>query len=120
VPAVVGHIGYTKADLGIGDPGYREFLAMLRDGIGWVKLTGPYRISSREALPYDDVKPFAEAVVSAAPDRVVWGSDWPHVLHYRTMPDDGALFDALADWVPDTDLRQQILVHNPARLYGFV
>jgi 2-pyrone-4,6-dicarboxylate lactonase len=119
VPAVVGHVGYTKTEAGIDHPGYQEFLALLGDGNLWVKLTGPYRISSRERPPYDDVIPFARAVVDAAPDRIVWGSDWPHVLLYKTMPNDADLIDCLAEWVPDSATRHRILVDNPARLYGF-
>lgn len=119
VPVSVGHLGYAKAPVRVDHPGYREFLALLRDGHCWVKLTGPYRISGREAFPYDDVQPFAEAIVAAAPERVIWGSDWPHVIHYRSMPNDGDLLDALAQWVPDEAVRNRILVDNPARLYGF-
>jgi 2-pyrone-4,6-dicarboxylate lactonase len=119
VPVSVGHVGYTKAVKGIRDPGYQEFLALLRDGLCWVKLTGPYRISARDAFPYDDVVDFVHAVVEAAPDRTVWGSDWPHVIHYRQMPNDGDLFDSLLTWVPDAAIRQRILVDNPAKLYGF-
>ena len=120
VPMSVGHIGYTKAaDGGAKHPGFQEFLAMLRDGHFWVKLTGPYRISACEAYPYSDVDDMAKSVVAAAPDRVVWGSDWPHVMTARKMPNDGDLIDALAAWVPDPALRKRILVDNPARLYGF-
>lgn len=119
VPVSVGHVGYTRTTAGIDHPGYRKFLELLRDGNCWVKLTGPYRISAREAFPYDDVEPFAKAVVAAAPDRVLWGSDWPHVLHYKRMPNDGDLLDSLAEWVPDAARRKKILVDNPAELYGF-
>jgi predicted TIM-barrel fold metal-dependent hydrolase len=119
VPVSVGHIGYTKVKKGLDDPGYREFLAILRDGFGWVKLSGPFRISSEEALPYSDTAPFAAAVVAAAPDRVLWGSDWPHVMQRGPMPNDGKLLDLLQDWVPDAAQRTRILVDNPARLYGF-
>ncbi len=119
VPMSVGHIGYTKAAIGgLYHPGFQDFLAMLRDGFLWVKLTGPYRISAR-SFPYDDVTAMAKAVIAAAPDRIVWGSDWPHVMVASTMPNDGDLLDALADWAPDPVLRHRILVDNPARLYGF-
>jgi 2-pyrone-4,6-dicarboxylate lactonase len=117
VPAIVGHVGYTKASAGLDHPGYRDFLSMLRDGYGWVKLTAPYRISTQKALPYDDVVPFVRAVVEAAPDRVVWGSDWPHVMLTNPMPNDGDLVDLLAAWLPDAELRRRILVENPQRLY---
>jgi predicted TIM-barrel fold metal-dependent hydrolase len=120
VPMSVGHIGYTKAaDGGAQHPGFQDFLAILRDGHFWVKLTGPYRISARERPPYSDVDGIAKAVVAAAPDRVLWGSDWPHVMVAREMPNDGDLIDALAAWMPDAELRKRILVDNPARLYGF-
>lgn len=119
VPVSVGHIGYTKAPAGVDHPGYRDFLAMLRDGHFWVKLTGPYRISARDNGPYDDVVQKAQAVIAAAPDRVVWGSDWPHVVHFRGMPNDGDLLNALKAWAPDETVRRRILVDNPARLYGF-
>jgi 2-pyrone-4,6-dicarboxylate lactonase len=117
VPVIVGHVGYTRVTAGLDHPGYRDFLALLRDGYGWVKLTAPYRISARQQLPYDDVTPFVRAVVEAAPDRVVWGSDWPHVMLTHPMPNDGDLADLLATWVPDAALRRRILVTNPARLY---
>jgi predicted TIM-barrel fold metal-dependent hydrolase len=120
VPMSVGHIGYTKiAAGGLGHPGFQNFLAMLRDGQFWVKLTGPYRISMRSKFPYDDVAGMANAVIAAAPGRVVWGSDWPHVMVTSEMPNDGDLLDELAGWAPDPVLRHQILVDNPARLYGF-
>ena len=120
VPLSVGHIGYTKvASGGLNHPGYQEFLALLRDGYFWVKLTGPSRLSAHESFPYPDVTTMAQAAIQAAPDRVVWGSDWPHVMQYRPMPNDGDLLDALAVWAPDAAQRRRILVDNPARLYGF-
>jgi predicted TIM-barrel fold metal-dependent hydrolase len=61
----------------------------------------------------------AKAVVEAAPDRIIWGTDWPHVMQYRPMPNDGDLLDASAEWVSDEAQRKRILVDNPARLYGF-
>jgi len=120
VPMSVGHIGYTKAgEGGLDHPGFQDFLAMLRDGFFWVKLTGPYRISARSKFPYDDVAAKLQAVIAAAPDRIVWGSDWPHVMVASGMPNDGDLLDALMEWAPDPVLRNRILVDNPARLYGF-
>ena len=81
-------------------------------------MSAPYR-TSRQEPPYGDITPFAHALVAAAPDRLVWGSDWPHVLLETTMPSDDDLVDQLAVWVPDEGTRQRILVDNPERLYGF-
>jgi len=66
------------------------------------------------------VTPFAHALLDAAPGRLVWGTDWPHVMVKGRMPNDGDLCDLLSDWVPDPALRQRVLVDNPAALYGFV
>lgn len=121
LPVSVGHFGYTKvARGGITHPGYQEFLAMLRDGLFWVKLTGLYRISAEPAFPYSDTARFARAVIEAAPERVIWGSDWPHVAHFdKPMPNDGDMLGLLAEWEPDAARRAMILRDNPARLYGF-
>jgi 2-pyrone-4,6-dicarboxylate lactonase len=115
---VFGHLGYQRTEKGIDDPGFQSLLRLLRAGKAWVKLTGPYRISSAP-LPYPDTVPFAHALLSANADRIVWGSDWPHVMVQTDMPNDGDLCDVLATWIPDADLRRQVLVDNPARLYGF-
>jgi predicted TIM-barrel fold metal-dependent hydrolase len=65
------------------------------------------------------VAPFAHALIEAAPDRILWGTDWPHVMLKGTMPNDGALCDLLSTWIPDSSLRSRVLAHNPARLYRF-
>jgi 2-pyrone-4,6-dicarboxylate lactonase len=83
-----------------------------------VKLTAPYRLTLSET-PYRDVDTFARALVDAAPERLLWGSDWPHVMVKSKMPNDGDLFDVFATWVSDEGLRRKILVENPARLYDF-
>jgi 2-pyrone-4,6-dicarboxylate lactonase len=120
VECVFGHLGYVRADKGIAAPGFQALLRLLRTGRAWVKLTGPYRISTGP-LPHADTHAFAQALVEVAPDRLVWGSDWPHVKTEWTipMPNDGELADLLAAWVPDGGLRKRVLVDNPARLYGF-
>ncbi len=93
---------------------------LVRGGRAWVKLTGAYRISS-ETLPHADTNEFAHALLEAAPNRIVWGTDWPHVMTKWTipMPNDGALADLLLDWIPDAALRRRVLADNPATLYGF-
>ena len=115
---VVGHFGYFRPSCSLDHPGFQGLLELADSGRCWVKLTGPYRISA-EGLPYADVDPFAEVLISRAPHRLLWGSDWPHVMMKKTMPDDGHLADVLARYASDQELRQQILVDNPARLYHF-
>jgi predicted TIM-barrel fold metal-dependent hydrolase len=118
VNIVLGHLGYMRTDKGPGTPGFQAMLRLMRAGRCWVKLTGPYRISPDE-MPYPDVTPYAHALIDAAPDRVIWGTDWPHVIVKSAMPNDGALCDLLPDWVPDEEIRRKVLVDNPAKLYDF-
>ena len=115
---VLGHLGYMRPDKDRDDPGFRALLRLMERGRCWVKLTGPYRISSGD-LPYPGVTDIARALIDCNPDRIVWGSDWPHVMVTKPMPNDGDLCDLLADWIPDEAARRKILVDNPARLYGF-
>jgi 2-pyrone-4,6-dicarboxylate lactonase len=117
VPYVVDHMGHFPASVGTGDAGFQTLLSLVRDG-GWVKLSGAYR-NSEDGLPYADTTPYARLLAEAAPDRCVWGSDWPHVSHWKPMMNVGDLLDTLYDWVPDDDVRHRILVDNPHRLYGF-
>ena len=118
VPVVVDHMGGVKAAAGgVDHPGFRALLRLLESG-AWVKLCG-YRASA--GPPYADVEPMARALLAAAPDRCVWGTDWPHPsLHAPSeVPDDGELLGALGRWAPDETARRAVLVDNPARLYGF-
>jgi predicted TIM-barrel fold metal-dependent hydrolase len=120
LPVSIGHIGYAKAERGgLAHPGFSEFLAMLRDGLFWVKLTGLYRISAEVAFPYADTHAVARAAIEAAPERAVWGSDWPHVHHYGAMPNDGDMLGLLGEWIPDPAARTAVLRDNPAKLYDF-
>ena len=118
VDIVVGHLGYFRPHRTVDDEGFRALLRLMQDGRCWTKLTGPYRISSGD-LPYTGTSEFAQQLVQAAPERVIWGSDWPHVMVKKAMPNDGDLLDLLFDWVPDADLRHGILVTNPETLYEF-
>ena len=120
VDVVFGHLGYVKTQNGIAAPGFQALLRLLRGGRAWVKFTGAYRISS-QTLPHTDTNEFAHALLAAAPDRVVWGTDWPHVMTKWTipMPNDGAIADLLLDWIPDAAQRRRVLAENPAALYGF-
>jgi 2-pyrone-4,6-dicarboxylate lactonase len=121
VPVVLGHLGYPHAGAAewAKSPAFASLLRLLEAGRTWVKLTGPYRISSAPDLPYADVDAAAVRLAAAAPERLVWGSDWPHVMMKKPMPNDGALADLLARWIPDARTRYRVLVENPAALYGF-
>jgi 2-pyrone-4,6-dicarboxylate lactonase len=115
---VIDHMGRPDPRRGVSAPGFQALIRLLKSGRGWAKLSAPYRTSLAEP-PYDDMTPFAHALVAAAPDRLVWGSDWPHVLLDKTMPNDGDLVDRIAVWVPDAATRRRILVDNAEQLYGF-
>ncbi|MGH8663428.1 MAG: amidohydrolase family protein [Burkholderiales bacterium] len=113
-----GHLGYVPAAKGTGTKGFQALLRLMRDGKAWVKLTAPYRLTLSE-MPYADTDACAHALLEAAPQRLLWGSDWPHVMVKSKMPNDGRLFDVFAAWAPDAETRRTILVDNPARLYDF-
>ena len=115
-----GHLGYMRTDKPVTTPGFQALLRLLKTGKAWVKLTAPYRISPNP-MPHADVIPFAQALVAANADRLLWGSDWGHImLNWKIpMPNDGDIADLLSAWVPDEATRRKILVDNPARLYGF-
>ena len=118
VQVVFGHLGYVPTGKGIADAGFQALLRLLKDGAAWAKMTGPYRLTGTE-MPYPDTDDFAFALVDAAPQRLVWGTDWPHVIVKTRMPNDGDIADLLGHWVPDVALRNRILVDNAALLYGF-
>lgn len=117
VPCVVDHMGFTRTDLGIGHPGFQALLALMREGRTWCKVSGSDRIGRPED-GYAAARPFMQALVDVGADRLVWGSDWPHVRKIP-MPNDGFMLKLLGDGVPDAATRNRILVDNPARLYGF-
>lgn len=118
VDIVLGHFGYAKAGDAIRSAGFAALLALMASGCCWVKFTGPYRICA-SPLPYPEATLLAHALAKAAPDRILWGTDWPHVMLKGQMPNDAALCDLLSDWLPDLHVRHGALVDNPARLYGF-
>ena len=118
VDLVFGHFGYSHAKHGIHDKGFQGLLELMRSGQAWVKMTGPYRICDGN-LPYTDMRPLNDAVINANPTRLIWGSDWPHVMVKKQMPHDADLCDLLGAWVSDKSLRQTILVDNPCILYDF-
>lgn len=116
---VIDHMGWQPAQNGIDAPGFRVVLDCLETGRCWVKLSGPGRFSAEGGHPYTDTLPFAHILVERAPERLLWGSDWPHPDYWGTMPDDADLLDLMLDWVPDEATRKCILVDNPEKLFGF-
>ncbi len=119
VDVVIDHMGFVATRNGISDERFKDFLALLEQGNCWVKLSGAYRITAQTNIPYSDVTPFAQALVQANRDRCVWGTDWPHPHINIPVPNDGDLLDLLSLWVPDAEIRNKILIGNPAQLYGF-
>lgn len=118
VGVVFGHLGYVPASKSTEEPGFQALLRLMRDGKAWVKLTAPYRLTP-SAMPYPETDAFARALLEAAPGRLVWGTDWPHVFIKSAMPEDRKLLELFEHWVPDAAARRRILVENPARLYSF-
>ena len=117
-PFSCDHIAFMKPDLGLAQAGFVALRKLLDSGRGWVKFSGAYRMTGQPDQ-YAAVLPFAQALAEHYGDRIVWGSDWPHVGLSAAMPDTTGLLDILADWVPDEALRRRILVANPAEFYGF-
>ncbi len=117
-PYVIDHMARVQTADGIEQAPFQTLLELMRDERAWVKISGAERLSADGAPPYDDVVPYARALVAAAPDRVLWGTDWPHP-NVRHMPDDGDLVDLLVDLIPDEATRHQVLVTNPETLYDF-
>jgi predicted TIM-barrel fold metal-dependent hydrolase len=130
VPVVFDHFGGVQAAAGLQQPGFPELIELVKSGKAYVKISGAYRASTL-GPEYSDVIPFANALIAANPDRILWGTDWPHpdsVTPPGRKPteltpllriDDGKLLNQLALWEPDAAVRSRILVDNPARLYKF-
>jgi predicted TIM-barrel fold metal-dependent hydrolase len=119
VPYIIDHMARVPAADGVGQSPFVELLDLVtHDERCWVKISCAERLTEGRVAPYDDVVPFARELVAAAPDRVLWGTDWPHP-NLAVMPDEGALVDLLAAFVPDETVRNRILVDNPQRLYDF-
>ncbi len=119
VPYIIDHMARVPAVDGIDQEPLQLLLDRMRtDEKCWVKISCAERLTEGRIAPYDDVIPIAQAVVAAAPDRILWGTDWPHP-NLVDMPDEGELLDLLGQIVPDEQLRHQILVDNPEVLYDF-
>jgi D-galactarolactone isomerase len=118
VPAVFDHFGRIPLPAGEKHPAFALIMDLMREGRAYIKLSGAYLASKVGAPMYSDVTPLAHAFINAAPDQVVWGSDWPHPTE-TSKPNDAALLSLLAQWAESDELRERILVANPARLYRF-
>ena len=118
VPFVIDHMGRMNAADGLAQPPFQALLALFRLEQCWVKVCGAERVSAA-GPPFADALPFAAALITAAPDRGLWGTDWPHPTIARHMPNAGDLVDLVPAMAPDAAIRHRLLVENPARLYGF-
>lgn len=118
VPLVIDHLGRLPPAEGPDHPAFRTMRTLLDAGNTWVKLSGAYLNTAEGAPRYADATRIATALAAAAPERMVWGSDWPH-RGQQPYPDDATLIDLLAEWVPDEAMRSRVLVDNPEQLYGF-
>jgi predicted TIM-barrel fold metal-dependent hydrolase len=116
---VFDHLAHIPQPAGIGHPSFGVAVDLLQKGKAWVKLSGAYQDTKIGPPSYADSTAVAQAYVKAAPERLVWGSDWPHPSERAEKPDDALLFDLLAQWAPIEVVRNRILVDNPAKLYGF-
>ncbi|ADZ71275.1 amidohydrolase family protein [Polymorphum gilvum] len=116
VTVVIDHMGRPDIAAGVESPGFRAFRTLMEDDKFWVKVGCPERLTVA-GPPYDDVAPFARTLVESCPDRVLWGTDWPHPNMKSHIPDDGLLVDRIPVIAPTEDLQRRLLVDNPQRLY---
>jgi predicted TIM-barrel fold metal-dependent hydrolase len=115
---VFDHMGHIPQPMGVNHPAFKIIRGLVDKGRTWVKLSVTYDNTVDGPPTYADVTRVAQAYVQAAPERMVWGSNWPHPNEPK-KPDDAALFDLLAQWAPSAATRHRILVENPETLYGF-
>jgi predicted TIM-barrel fold metal-dependent hydrolase len=120
-PIVFDHLAHIPEPDGINHPLYLQVRSLIDKGKTWVKLSGAYADTKVGPPTYSDSSAIARAYVKAAPERLVWGSDWPHpgVRDPEPKPDDAILIDLMLDWAPDEAVRNRILVDNAAKLYDF-
>lgn len=118
VDVVLDHIVQVPVAEGLNSAAFTSILEFVASGRCWVKLSAPMRMSQEE-YPYADLIPYIRKLVEVRPDRMLWATDWPHTTLTKRMPNDGDLADLLALWIPHGATRAQVLVDNPAKLYGF-
>lgn len=112
---VIDHMGYMLEEDGLTEADFDRLLALMKQGRCWIKLSAPYRLAKKRGM--EAVNEIAKAIVAAAPERAIWGSDWPHIPEGGR--DTGALLNLLAVWAPDPGVRKLILTDNPKKLLGF-
>ncbi len=118
MPVIVDHFGVVPAERGVGDANFQALLKLVGDGHVHVKLSAVYSVSAQYP-DYADARALHDALVRANPQRLMWGTDWPHPsIDAAAMPDDGHLLDLFNDWTPDATTRHGILVDTPTRLFG--
>jgi D-galactarolactone isomerase len=115
---IIDHVGKFLEPVPVDHPGFQTVLHLIDGGRTWLKLAGAYETSKAGAPLYPDVGALAKVAITAAPERMIWASNWPHVS-VQDSPDDAALLDLLFDWAPDEAVRHRILVENPEELYSF-
>lgn len=117
---VIDHIGKFLEPVAVDHPAFKTLLRLLDTGRCWIKIAAAYETSKSGPPDYADVAPLARALIAAAPERMIWASNWPHAQADKVgYPDDVNLLDLLADWSGSESVRTKILVDNPAKLYGF-
>jgi 2-pyrone-4,6-dicarboxylate lactonase len=115
----IGHFGYMAATEGTGSTPFRLLVDLVREGNTWVKLSAPNRLGAGDLPPWPEVVPMAHVLIESNPERMLWGTDWPHPNKFVAQPNDADLLEQLELWAPDEAVRRQILVSNPQRLYDF-
>ena len=120
LPVIVDHYANIRSQAGEDEPRFKTLLDLLGEKHVWLKISGADRLLARGAR-YEDIVALARAAIARAPDRIIWGTDWPHskIFEHGQIPNDGDLLNMLLDFAPDEDARRKILVDNPARLFGF-
>ena len=116
---IIDHTGKFLEPVPLDHPGFRALLRLVDTGRFWVKLAAPYETSKVGPPHYDDVGKLAKVAAKAAPERMLWATNWPHPTPGIVKPDDALMLDMLLDWIPDEAARKKALVDNPAELYGF-
>ena len=120
LPVIIDHFGNVSARTGKTGPAFKILMDLMGEGHVWLKISGADRLMSRGGR-YEEIVPLARDLIARAPERIIWGTDWPHsnIFKHGEMPNDGDLMSMMLDFAPDETVRRKILVDNPARLFGF-